>query len=60
MKNLKQRRTNAEEDYITTPISVLAYISHLERSNKNLFWAGLSMGATILAFVCILLIYVAL
>lgn len=30
MKNIEYYRLNAEEDYLTTPISVLAYISHLE------------------------------
>lgn len=29
-KNLDYYRNNAEEDYITTPISVLRYISELE------------------------------
>ena len=30
VKDLNYWRTNAEEDYITTPISVLRYISELE------------------------------
>jgi hypothetical protein len=30
-KDLKYYRENAEEDYITTPISVLRYIGRVER-----------------------------
>ena len=32
--NLKYQRQNAEEDYVTTPISVLRYIGELERSRN--------------------------
>ena len=60
MKNLKERKENAEQDYLTTPISVLAYISGLERSNKNLFWAGFGSGVVAIVGFCIVLIYVAL
>lgn len=31
MKDLKYYRENAEEDYLTTPISVLRYIGEIER-----------------------------
>ena len=31
VKDLGYWKTNAEEDYMTTPISVLRYISELER-----------------------------
>lgn len=30
-KNLKYYKENAEEDYLTTPISVLRYIGKIER-----------------------------
>jgi hypothetical protein len=33
-KDLKYYRENAEEDYLTTPISVLRYIGELERSRN--------------------------
>lgn len=33
-KDLKYYRQNAEEDYLTTPISVLRYIGELERSRN--------------------------
>ena len=32
-KDLEYYRKNADEDYITTPISVLKYISYLELSH---------------------------
>ena len=35
-KDLKYWEANAEEDYITTPISVLRYISELEQEVENL------------------------
>lgn len=35
-KDLKYWEANAEEDYITTPISVLKYISELEQEIENL------------------------
>lgn len=35
MENLEEYRENAEEDYITTPISVLRYISEAEIELKN-------------------------
>lgn len=34
-KNLDYWKTNAEEDYINTPISVLRYISELEATVEN-------------------------
>ena len=34
-KDLAYWRANAEEDYLTTPISVLRYISELESSQPN-------------------------
>ena len=33
-KDLKYYRENAEEDYLTTPVSVLRYIGELERSRN--------------------------
>ena len=33
---LKFRKVNAEEDYLTTPISVLAYITELEKAIEHL------------------------
>ena len=33
-KDLKYYKLNAEEDYLTTPISVLRYIGEIERSMK--------------------------
>lgn len=33
---IKKYQLNAEEDYTTTPISVLAYITKLENQNKSL------------------------
>lgn len=35
-KDLKYWEKNAEEDYITTPISVLKYISELEKEVESL------------------------
>lgn len=35
-KDLKYYRENAEEDYLTTPISVLRYIGEVERSRNTL------------------------
>jgi hypothetical protein len=35
IKDLEFYRKNAEENYITTPISVLRYITELEEANKN-------------------------
>jgi hypothetical protein len=34
-KDLNYWKVNAEDDYITTPISVLRYISELEKQNKQ-------------------------
>ena len=34
--NLKHFKNNAEENYITTPISVLRYISELEKIQKEM------------------------
>ena len=38
---LEQSKTNAEEDYMTTPISVLKYISDLEKEIKRLTYEGI-------------------
>lgn len=35
MKDLKYYKDNATEDYITTPISVLRYITELEKVKQN-------------------------
>ena len=35
VKDLEYWRLNAEEDYITTPISVLRYIGELEKEISN-------------------------
>ena len=35
-KTIEYWKTNAEEDYLTTPISVLRYISELEKRNADL------------------------
>ena len=35
MKDLKYYKDNATEDYITTPISVLRYITELEKNNSD-------------------------
>ena len=35
VKDLEYWRLNAEEDYITTPISVLRYIGELEKKIEN-------------------------
>jgi hypothetical protein len=35
MKDLNYWKNNAEEDYITTPISVLRYITELEKVKEN-------------------------
>jgi len=35
LKDLNYYKLNAEEDYITTPISVLRYIGELERAVKE-------------------------
>jgi len=39
MKNLKYYRENADENYNTTPISVLKYITELEKYNDELLIA---------------------
>ena len=36
VKDLDYWKNNAEEDYITTPISVLRYISELEEALKQI------------------------
>jgi len=46
-KDLKYDRENAEEDYLTTPISVLRYIGMIERS-RNII---------ILLFVSVLILF---
>ena len=43
-KSLKYYRLNAEEDYMTTPISVLRYITEAEREIKILRIIGLSIA----------------
>jgi len=48
-KNLDYYRKNAEEDYITTPISVLRYIGEAERRNTVL-----GIVISVLLFVCFL------
>ncbi len=35
-KTIEHWKANAEEDYITTPISVLRYISELEKTKPNI------------------------
>ena len=35
-KDLKYYKENAEEDYLTTPISVLRYIGEVQRSRNTL------------------------
>ena len=35
MKDLKYWKNNCEEDYLHTPISVLRYITELEKELKN-------------------------
>lgn len=46
MKDLKYYRENAEENYLTTPISVLRYIGEIERRVRIL--------GIIIAVVCFL------
>lgn len=41
-KNLDYYRKNAEEDYLTTPISVLRYISEMEAALRQPTVSGLS------------------
>jgi len=36
MKDIKYWKENANEDYITTPISVLRYISELEKITETI------------------------
>ncbi len=49
-KDLKYWKNNCEEDYIKTPISVLRYISELEKA-KDLFINGLLIGVAIATVV---------
>ena len=49
-KDLKYYRENAEEDYLTTPISVLRYIGLAERRINVL-----GIIITILLFICFLI-----
>ena len=35
-KSIEHWKANAEEDYLTTPISVLRYVSELEKRNTDL------------------------
>ena len=46
MKDLNYWKNNCEEDYITTPISVLRYITELEKNNeaKQLILSGVSIS----------------
>ena len=37
VKDLAYYKTNAEEDYLTVPISVLRYISELEQEVKRMY-----------------------
>lgn len=48
MKDLNYYKNNAEENYITTPISVLRYITELEKEvgNKQLDLCGVGKSFT--------------
>jgi hypothetical protein len=55
MKDLNYWKENATENYMTTPISVLRYITELEKNNedKQLILSGVSQQRELLdAFVC--------
>jgi|1_EtaG_2_1085319.scaffolds.fasta_scaffold06459_7 hypothetical protein len=45
-KDLEYWKNNAEEGYITTPISVLRYISELEKAGKGAYESGFNDGAS--------------
>tara|TARA_R110000803_G_scaffold158756_1_gene222986 strand:- start:383 stop:670 length:288 start_codon:yes stop_codon:yes gene_type:complete len=47
MKDLNYYKNNCEENYITTPISVLRYITELEKDNesKQLILSGVSKSS---------------
>ena len=51
-KDLKYYRENAEEDYLTTPISVLRYIGLAERRINVL-----GIIITVLLFICFLIFF---
>lgn len=53
-KDLKYYRENAEEDYLTTPISVLRYIGEVQRSRNILI--VLLIVSSVLLFLCGILI----
>jgi hypothetical protein len=40
MKDLEYWKNNCEEDYVKTPMSVLRYISELEKEKKQPLWIG--------------------
>jgi len=50
MKDLKYYKDNATENYMTTPISVLRYITELEKNNeaKQLILSGVSQQRELL------------
>ena len=51
-KDLKYYRENAEEDYLTTPISVLRYIGEVERRKRLLdIVFNISLFIILLAFI---------
>lgn len=51
-KDLKYYRENAEEDYLTTPISVLRYIGEVERRKRLLDVVfNISLFIILLAFI---------
>lgn len=54
MKDLKYYRENAEENYLTTPISVLRYIGEVQRSRNILI--VLLIVSSVLLFLCGILI----
>ena len=45
-KDLNYYKENAEEDYIKTPISVLRYISELEKNNPRTSHCGTFINIT--------------
>ena len=51
MKDLNYYKNNCEENYITTPISVLRYITELEKDNeaKQLILSGVSQQRELLS-----------
>lgn len=53
-KDLKYYRENAEEDYLTTPISVLRYIGMVKR--EVYLWKAISFFLLFLVFIGAILI----